>query len=301
MATTTLRRFIEDLHQRYVLAVASSTHVWRGVYQVTPGDMVERVPPDVWVRLSAGAGTKNPRFYDWAHMRLNQHLGLSRWLLFRRSLADGKVAFYVARRRNASPTAVAHAAGNRWTVEEDFESTTGEEELANHEVRTWTNWHRHTALGLVASVVAAAARTMADFPSQSQEDSPPKRSACRGEETPCARFSPGAAFIDSPRPLLRPGSARTPGGAAAACGRSARARPGVESLAAPPPGRGHAVSLPGPRSATQTTTVGLSRRHVAPLFCLGSPVQTTVVRVSWSTQSTRHCGRCGRPQTDGSG
>jgi len=66
---TTLRRFLEDLHQPYVLTVASNTHVWRGFYQVKPGDMVKQVPPQAWVRLSAGADTKGPRLYDWARMR----------------------------------------------------------------------------------------------------------------------------------------------------------------------------------------------------------------------------------------
>lgn len=86
---------------------------------------------------------------------------------------------------------------------------------------------------------------------------PPKRSACRHEETPCVRFSPGEAFIDSPRPLLCPGGARTPACAPTARSRTAHARPGLESLAPPPPSRRHAVPLPSPSRATQTTDVGL--------------------------------------------
>nr|WP_255651350.1 IS701 family transposase [Corallococcus sp. AS-1-12] len=253
----TLRRFLEDLHQPYVLAVASNTHVWRGFYQVKPGDMVQEVPPEVWVRLSAGAGSKGPRLYDWARMRRNQHLGLSRWLLFRRSLADGKVAFYVAHaRRNASLESMVQAAGSRWAVEEDFESAKNEVGLADYEVRAWTAWHRHLTLCLVAHVFLAAARAVANL--QLQEGLPPKRSACRGAETPCARFSPGAAFTDRLRPLVRPGSASTSGSASAACGGSTCACPGVESLETPPPSRGHAVSLPGPKGAIQTAAVGLT-------------------------------------------
>ncbi|RKH65147.1 IS5 family transposase [Corallococcus interemptor] len=84
-----------------------------------------------------------------------------------------------------------------------------------------------------------------------------KPSACRCEEIPCAHFSPGAAFTDGARLLLHPGSARTPAFTPAADCGSCRARPGLESLAAPPPSRGHAVSLPSPRGATQTTAVGL--------------------------------------------
>ncbi|NRD50855.1 IS701 family transposase [Corallococcus exiguus] len=184
---STLRRFLEDLHQPYVLAVASNTHAWRGFYQVKPGDMVKEVPPEAWARLSAGAGTKGPRFYDWARMRLNRHLGLSRWLLFRRGLADGKVAFYVAHaRRNASLESMVRAAGSRWAVEEDFESAKNEVGLADYEVRTWTAWHRHMTLCLVAHVFLAAARAVANH--QLQEGLPPKALGLPRRRNPMRAF-----------------------------------------------------------------------------------------------------------------
>ncbi|NNC02379.1 IS701 family transposase [Corallococcus exiguus] len=184
---STLRRFLEDLHQPYVLAVASNTHVWRGFYQVKPGDMVKEVPPEAWARLSAGAGAKGPRLCDWARMRLNRHLGLSRWLLFRRGLADGKVSFYVAHaRRNASLESLVRAAGSRWAVEEDFESAKNEVGLADYEVRTWTAWHRHMTLCLVAHVFLAAARAVAN--QQLQEGLPPKALGLPRRRNPMRAF-----------------------------------------------------------------------------------------------------------------
>lgn len=169
----TLRRFLEAMHQPYVLAVAANTHVWRGFYQVKPGDVVKEVPEDAWVRLSAGAGSKGPRLYEWARVRLNTHQGLSRWLLLRRSLENGEVAFYIAHaRRNASLESMVKAAGSRWAVEECFESAKGEVGLADYEVRTWTGWHRHMTLCLLAHVFLAAARVRANAPQQ--EGLPPK-------------------------------------------------------------------------------------------------------------------------------
>ena len=157
----TLRRFLEALHQPYVLAVASNTHVWRGFYQVKPGELVAQVPEVVWVRLSAGAGAKGPRLYDWARVRLNTHLGLSRWLLLRRSLGDGELAFYIAHARsNASLEAMAWAAGSRWAVEECFELAKGEVGLSDYEVRTWRGLgHRH-ALPLPNTRSAAQTTTV---------------------------------------------------------------------------------------------------------------------------------------------
>ncbi|WP_434344915.1 transposase [Myxococcus virescens] len=155
-----LRRILEGLRQPYVVTVAANTHVWQGFCQVKPGDMVQLVPPTGWVHLSAGPGSKGPRLYDWARMRLNRHLGLSRWLLFRRSLVDGKMAFYIAHaRRNAS---LVRAAGNRWAIEDDFESAKGEVGLGDCEVRTWTAWHRHMTLCLVAHVFLPNAWAMAN-------------------------------------------------------------------------------------------------------------------------------------------
>lgn len=184
---STLRRFLEDLHQPYVLAVASNTHVWRGFYQVKPGELVKEVPPEAWVRLSAGAGTKGPRLYDWARMRLNRHLGLSRWLLFRRNLTSGEVAFYVAHaRRNASLATLVQVAGSRWAVEEDFESAKGEVGLADYEVRTWTAWHRHMTLCLVAHVFLAAARVLANL--DSLEGVPPKVLGLPARRNPMRAF-----------------------------------------------------------------------------------------------------------------
>ncbi|MBU8900930.1 IS701 family transposase [Corallococcus sp. M34] len=184
---STLRRFLEDLHQPYVLTVASNTHVWRGFVQVKPADALREVPPEAWVCMSAGAGTKGPRLYEWARLRLNRHLGLSRWLLFRRSLSDGKVAFYVAHARcNASLASLVRVAGSRWVIEEDFESSKGEVGLADYEVHTWTAWHRHMTLCLVAHVFLAAARALANL--RPQEGLPPKALGLPTRRNPMRAF-----------------------------------------------------------------------------------------------------------------
>lgn len=41
-----LRRFLEQRHQRYVLAVASNTYVWRGFKQVTAGRVLPALKPE---------------------------------------------------------------------------------------------------------------------------------------------------------------------------------------------------------------------------------------------------------------
>lgn len=170
-----LRRFLESHSQRYVLAVASNTYAWRGIEQVTAGRVLEEVEKQEWTRLSAGAGAKGPRWYDWARVRVNTHTGTqARWFLFRKSLSDEKdVAFYLVHAPDTTPlAAMVEAAGKRWPVEECFESAKGEVGLDDYEVRRWRGWYRHMTLCLVAHAYLAAARVEANKP---EEKPIPKR------------------------------------------------------------------------------------------------------------------------------
>jgi SRSO17 transposase len=160
-----LRRFLEQRHQSFVLAVASNTYVWSGFTQVKAGQVLAQVKPQDWTRLSAGAGSKGPRLYDWARVRVNSHTGtLSRWLLFRRSLTDADdVAHYLVHAPAHTPLeTMVRAAGSRWPVEECFESAKGEVGLDEYEVRSYTGWYRHMTLCLVAHAFLAAARVLAN-------------------------------------------------------------------------------------------------------------------------------------------
>lgn len=42
------------------------------------------------------------------------------------------------------------AAGRRWTVEEDFQASKSLTGLDEHQVRTWTSWHRWVTLAMLA-------------------------------------------------------------------------------------------------------------------------------------------------------
>lgn len=170
-----LRRFLESHSQRYVLAVASNTYAWRGMKQVTAGRVLEEVEKQEWTKLSAGAGAKGPRWYDWARVRVNSQPGSqARWFLFRKNLSDEKdVAFYLVHAPSTTTLAsIVEAAGRRWPVEECFESAKGEVGLDDYEVRRWRGWYRHMTLCLVAHAFLAAARAEANKP---EEKPIPKR------------------------------------------------------------------------------------------------------------------------------
>ncbi len=53
-------------------------------------------------------------------------------------------------------------AGTRWTVEICFAAAKQEVGLADYEVRSWTGWHRHITLALLAHAVLAVVRKVAE-------------------------------------------------------------------------------------------------------------------------------------------
>ena len=52
-------------------------------------------------------------------------------------------------------------AGTRWTIEACFEAAKGEVGLDQYEVRSWTGWHRHITLAMLAHAYLAVLRCAA--------------------------------------------------------------------------------------------------------------------------------------------
>jgi SRSO17 transposase len=163
-----LRRWLEDQRRPYVLAVRANQYVWAGSGQATVAALAGELPRRAWHKITIAAGSKGPRRYAWAWLVINSDLGPSwrRWLLVRKSLEDPEdLAYYIA----AGParttlTQLARTAGARWSIEGAFESAKQEAGLADYEVRSWTGWHRHITLALLAHAVLAAIRRLADAP-----------------------------------------------------------------------------------------------------------------------------------------
>ena len=162
-----LRRWLEQEGRAYVLAVRSNQSVWVGFRQAQVGALAAALPKRAWHEITIGSGSKGPRRYAWAWVPINHDLGPKwrRWLLVRKGLEDGELAYYLA----AGParttlTRLAEVAGARWSIEGGFESAKQEVGLADYEVRSWTGWHRHITLSLLAHAVLAAVRELADGP-----------------------------------------------------------------------------------------------------------------------------------------
>ena len=156
----TLRVTLEQRGQPFVLAVPSNEPLWRdGPQYLEAREIAAALPAAAWQRLSAGAGAKGPRWYDWAWQPLwrlqltAEERAQGHWLLIRRSIDDPtEVAYYVvfAPRARTTLATVVRVAGMRWQIEVCFEAATQECGLDEYEVRKWTAWYRHITLALLA-------------------------------------------------------------------------------------------------------------------------------------------------------
>ena len=166
-----LRAWLESREQSFVLAVACNEPLcWLGPNYSSAQTIAQAQPASAWQRLSAGAGAKGERLYDWALVPLwrlqldEQERSWGHYLLVRRSLGEkSEHAYYVvyARRDKASAANLVRVAGRRWEIEVGFEATKGECGLDHYEVRRWQGWYRHITLSLLAHAVLVALRAQA--------------------------------------------------------------------------------------------------------------------------------------------
>src|SRR4051812_19135846 len=174
-----LRRWLEERQLPHVLAVKRTEPLWTRTTwrQVAAQTLAAEVPAEEWQRLSAGAGAKGPRLYDWARVpiRALPEPGWDYWLLVRRSLADPTDrAYYVCFGPAATPlTELVRVAGARWAIEESFETAKGEVGLDQYEVRRWPGWYRHITLALLAHAYLTVTRA------QAEKGAPKRTASCR--------------------------------------------------------------------------------------------------------------------------
>jgi SRSO17 transposase len=108
-----------------------------------------------------------PRTYDWARVALTRPgwEGRGFWLLARRRLSDGELAYYACFGPARTTLAqLVRIAGARWMVEECFQTAKGEIGLDHYEVRRYDAWYRHVTLAMAAQAFLAAVRASARVP-----------------------------------------------------------------------------------------------------------------------------------------
>ena len=156
-----LRRLVEQHGRGYVMTVTSAQRL--ALKPVV--DWLEDVPVHAWRRLAAGDGAKGPRLYDWAYLpyRADTAPGWHKGLLIRRKIKPpAEFTFYLTLAPTGTTVAdLVRVAGRRWTVESCFETAKSEVGLDQYEVRSWTGWHRHITLAMLAHAYLAVLRKAA--------------------------------------------------------------------------------------------------------------------------------------------
>ena len=163
---THFRRSLERDGQPYVLAVRADQRLWAGLRRSRVDRIADGLPAKEWRKASAGAGSKGPRWYDWAVVPFGpvDERGWQLWLLVRRDCEKHEErAYYLCRGPAATPRSeLVRAAGSRWPVEECFERGKGDCGLDEYEVRSWVGWYRHITLAMLALAMLAVIRSRAE-------------------------------------------------------------------------------------------------------------------------------------------
>jgi SRSO17 transposase len=156
-----LRAAIRGHGLGYVLAVAANRPVPTAAGAIRVDALPAQLGTRAWQNYSAGAGSHGHRFYPWAWITLrpeDDHDTGHHHLLIRRNDRTGEHAYL----RCDSPPPVplrplVSVAGQRWRIEESFQSAKGLTGLDQHQVRRWTSWHRRTTLAMLAHAFLAVA------------------------------------------------------------------------------------------------------------------------------------------------
>jgi SRSO17 transposase len=241
-----LREVFEARGIGYVFAIGCDFQLTTSGHQKMRADnALHLVEPRGWNRRSAGAGSKGPRYYDWAWIATASP---RHQLLIRRSISTGDFAYYLAFVPDGyvcSLTDLVKIADTSWAVEDDFQDAKQSVGLDETQVRGYRAWKRHTALALaayallaVASALAKAAHPRPVLPDDSDQQAP----------ADCGLTALTVPEIQ--RLLATTTAGRTPGEP------GQRIPSGLVKLATTPPGPSPLAPLPHtPRNHSMTTRI----------------------------------------------
>ena len=109
-------------------------------HTIRADQLAARLPGKAWQRLSAGAGAKGHRWYDWAWVTISDPGPGHRHLLIRRNRHTGELAFYRCYSlQQVTLAALVTVTGLRWTIEMVFS------QLAKGPVRALGRDREHVA------------------------------------------------------------------------------------------------------------------------------------------------------------
>ncbi|MEU9511020.1 transposase [Micromonospora sp. NPDC048170] len=174
-----LRDWLEEQDIAYVMATRNDDEVPAGLHTVSPVKaMIATIWPGAWRRMSCGDGAHGPRVYHWAWTPIRTEFAHGRrgWVLARRSIGTGEIAYYRCfGRRGTQLRDLVRVAGSRWAIEQSFQTAKNEVGLDQCQVRRYDAWYAHITLAMTAAaflVVTRAAEAARGVPAQARQADP---------------------------------------------------------------------------------------------------------------------------------
>jgi SRSO17 transposase len=114
------------------------------------------LPADQWTTRTVADGAQGPRTYQFAARRVwesrDEVPGRACWLVLRRNLDSSEPKYFLSNAPEETPLLeLARVGATRWTVETEFQLHKGQVGLDEYEVRSWSGWHHHVTLCLLAN------------------------------------------------------------------------------------------------------------------------------------------------------
>ena len=149
-----LRAYLQAQDINYVMAISCDQRLCTPAGPLRADELAVLAPKRGWQRLSAGAGSKGQRLYDWLLIDPGTD---AHHLLVRRSISKpSELAYYIVHTTNPIPLVeLVRVAGSRWGVEETFQFAKNETGLDHYQVRKYHAWYRHITLSMLAAAFLA--------------------------------------------------------------------------------------------------------------------------------------------------
>ena len=155
-----LRYWLECRDVFHVVATRrNDTVVTAATMDARVDELIAALPARAWRRRSCGNGAHGPRLYDWARVPIRPlHApGRGHWVLARRRISDGEIAYYVCYGpARTTLNELITVAGARWAIEECFQAAKNEAGLDHYQARHYDAWYRHITLSMLAHAYLAA-------------------------------------------------------------------------------------------------------------------------------------------------
>jgi SRSO17 transposase len=112
-------------------------------------------PATDWTRYTIKEGSKGPLVADFAFLRVvavrDELPGPQVWLVLRRAVSSGELKIYVCSAPADTPhSTLVRISGMRWPIETSFEDGKQLIGMGDYQVRSWTGWHHHMTLCILA-------------------------------------------------------------------------------------------------------------------------------------------------------